>query len=243
MTPENPRDEILQNAAVRAEPVTLPPTVIVPPGQLGPGTLPAGVLTPSGVPFGQLAGRDTVDLGSQVVGALAAGNVSGLGALALVSNVNAQTQVYNLGQLAYANNLAADQIGAGTLAAGVIYAGSVLAENLTGTSIYGKNIRSASELLVGGDAAGNARIALFQVGAQANLTMVGQSSMSIGFGGTNTPFGVDYNAGSANGAVYIGSNMVLAGGTGSRILLKNVLYNADAVIDGVNKSIQIRITG
>lgn len=77
--------------------------------------------------LGAIASKDKVDLTSQVTGQLASGNVSGLGALALLNTVNLNTQttgalngatqVTNLGSLAYANAIAANQIGAGTLAA------------------------------------------------------------------------------------------------------------------------------
>jgi len=83
-----------------------------------------------------------------VTGQLANGNVSGLGALALLNvvNLNTQTvgalngatQVTNLGTLAYANAIAANQIGAGTLAAGVVYAGTINADQVNAGSFSGK---------------------------------------------------------------------------------------------------------
>lgn len=89
---------------------------------------------------GALASQNTVSLSSQVTGQLSSGNVSGLGALALLNTVNlntqttgalnGQTQVTNLGTLAYANAIAANQIGAGTLAAGVIYSGTINANKI-----------------------------------------------------------------------------------------------------------------
>src|SRR5690606_33613986 len=92
---------------------------------------------------------DQINLTSQVTGALAAGSVTGLGALALLNTVNLNsqvtgalnglTQVTNLGNLAYVNGLAANQIGAGTLAAGVVYAGTVNAANVNGGSFAGKS--------------------------------------------------------------------------------------------------------
>ena len=124
--------------------------------------------------LGAIASKDKVDLTSQVTGQLASGNVSGLGALALLNTVNLNTQttgalngatqVTNLGSLAYANAIAANQIGAGTLAAGVIYSGTINAEkinagtlaagvlysgtinanNITSGTITGRKIRSAA---------------------------------------------------------------------------------------------------
>ena len=104
--------------------------------------------------FGTLSSQDTVSLVSQVTGQLATGNITGLGALALLNTVNLNTQVTgalngvtqvtNLGVLAYADGLAANQIGAGTLAAGVIYAGSINADNITSGTIVGRNIKTAN---------------------------------------------------------------------------------------------------
>ena len=104
--------------------------------------------------LGSLASEEQVDLTTQVTGQLASGNVSGLGALALLNKVdlntqtigalNGQTQVTNLGSLAYANAIAANQIGAGTLAAGVIYAGTINADNITSGTITGRKIRTAT---------------------------------------------------------------------------------------------------
>lgn len=92
--------------------------------------------------LGGIAAEDVVDLSSQVTGSLASGNVSGLGALALLNVVdlntqvtgalNGQTQVTNLGNLAYVNGLAANQIGAGTFAAGVVYAGDIYFDKMQG---------------------------------------------------------------------------------------------------------------
>lgn len=67
---------------------------------------------------------------ANIVNQLAVGKISGLGALATVSKVDAYTQVNNLGGLAYANAIYADDIGAGTLAAGVIYAGTLNASQI-----------------------------------------------------------------------------------------------------------------
>lgn len=98
--------------------------------------------------LGALSGQNTVSLNTQVTGQLASGNVSGLGALALLNTVslnsqttgvlNGATQVTNLGTLAYANAVAANQIGVGTLAANVIYSGTINASQVTAGSFVGK---------------------------------------------------------------------------------------------------------
>jgi len=98
--------------------------------------------------FGSVSAVDQINLTSQVTGSLAAGNVSGLGALALLNTVNLNTQVTgalngltqvtNLGNLAYVNGLAANQIGAGQLAVGVVYAGNINANQVNSGSFVGK---------------------------------------------------------------------------------------------------------
>lgn len=97
--------------------------------------------------LGTLATASTVNLATQVTGQLANSSVSGLGALALLNTVslntqvtgalNGQTQVTNLGTLAYASSLAANQIGAGTLAAGVIYSGTINASQVNAGTLNG----------------------------------------------------------------------------------------------------------
>lgn len=62
---------------------------------------------------------------ANIINQLKVANITGLGALATLNQVNANTQVTNLGGLAFADQLAANQIGAGTLAAGVVYAGTI----------------------------------------------------------------------------------------------------------------------
>ena len=98
--------------------------------------------------YGALAAADRVNLAMQVAGQLAMGNVTGYGALALLNKVslntdtvgalNGATQVTNLGKLAYANAIAAEQIGAGQLAAGVVYAGNIYASQIMAGSFTGK---------------------------------------------------------------------------------------------------------
>lgn len=82
--------------------------------------------------YGALSTQNEVDLATQITGQLANGNVSGLGALALLGNVNlATTQVVG--------DLAASRIGVGTLAAGVIYAGTINADKVNSGSFSGKD--------------------------------------------------------------------------------------------------------
>ena len=98
--------------------------------------------------LGSLAAQDYVNLQTQVAGQLNSGNITGLGALALLNTVNlntqvtgaldANTQVNNLGALAYVNGLAANQIGAGQLAAGVVYAGQIVATQIKSGSFAGE---------------------------------------------------------------------------------------------------------
>lgn len=131
------------------------------------------------IKLGGLSVQSTVSLASQVTGQLAAGNVTGLGALALLNVVdlntqtvgalNGATQVTNLGTLAYANAIAANQIGAGTLAAGVIYAGSINADNVTSGTFTGRRFRTATS--------GN-RIEILVDGADAHQLLVYNSAGS-----------------------------------------------------------------
>lgn len=98
--------------------------------------------------YGALAAADKVNLAMQVVGQLAMGNLTGYGALALLNQVNLNTQtvgalngatqVTNLGTLAYANAIAAEQIAAGQFAAGVVYAGNIYASQIMAGSFTGK---------------------------------------------------------------------------------------------------------
>ena len=94
--------------------------------------------------LGTLAGQGAVNLATQITGQLANGNVSGLGALALLGSVSLTNPAQVVG------DLAANRIGVGTLAAGVIYAGTVNVDNLVGTTISGKNISSADRVYIGG---------------------------------------------------------------------------------------------
>lgn len=168
----NARDVLLQAASPRVVPMSLPPNVTVPNGQvlgLGELALLDAISTSKVSGLGALATQDVIDLATQTTGQLASGKVSGLGALALLNqinlatqatgslsysnvsglgalatqnSVNGSTQVTNLGVLAYANSIAAENIGAGSLAAGVIYSGKLY----TGSFVhaYGSNPSSVS---------------------------------------------------------------------------------------------------
>ena len=138
--------------------------------------------------LGSLSAQEQINLTNQVVGQLAMGNVTGYGALALLNQVNlntqtigalnGQTQVTNLGALAFVNALAANQIGAGTLAAGVIYAGTVNVENLVGNTISGKSISGADIIYIGGVNA-SSPIALTRIsGDEGRATVRGFLSVS-----------------------------------------------------------------
>lgn len=135
-TIQNDRDVYLQAAGTRVRPITLPSNITVPPAQLGSGSLPSGVLTPSGNTFGALAGQNLVNLTTQATGF-----------------VDANTQVTNLGNLAYINVLAANAIGAGTLSAGVIYTGTLTASQITtgtlGASVVYTGTLNASQITAG----------------------------------------------------------------------------------------------
>lgn len=109
--------------------------------------------------YGALSTQNEVDLASQITGQLANGNVSGLGALALLGNVNlATTQVVG--------DLAASRIGVGTLAAGVIYAGTVNADKVNAGSFAGK-------YFTGGTFTGS----LFRTAASGGRMELGGSSL------------------------------------------------------------------
>ena len=136
--------------------------------------------------FGVLASQATVNLASQITGALANSNVSGLGALALLGSV-ALDGVYVV------NNLAATRIGAGTIAAGVIYAGDVAASQITSGYIAAARIN-----------AGTISVAKLQSNTSATMA----TNTSFGLGTTWDPLG----AGGACGVVGRATNNATFGG-------------------------------
>lgn len=94
--------------------------------------------------LGALATLNSINLSTQATGSLSTANISGLGTLATKNTVNASTEVTNLGSLAYANSIAANQIGAGTLAAGVIYSGTIAANKITSGTLASNVIYSGT---------------------------------------------------------------------------------------------------
>ena len=204
--------------------------------------------------LGTLAGQGAVNLATQITGQLANGNVSGLGALALLGSVSLTNPAQVVG------DLAANRIGVGTLAAGVIYAGTVNVDNLVGTTISGKNISSADIVYIGGGSAFGPIVLRGSGGggpgpypytgdARFNGYFNSMYSASAGFI-ENGPSGIVLrNPGRiviGQGGPYIGpvtitgspitleaGNLVinavgiLSGSLGSRIILKGVTYNAE----------------
>lgn len=71
-------------------------------------------------------------------------NVLGAGALAKLDFVDANTQVTNLGDLAYADTILANQIGAGTLPVGVVYAGEINADQVNAGTFTGLTFRTTA---------------------------------------------------------------------------------------------------
>ena len=95
---------------------------------------------------GALSESDKVDLTTMVTGQLASGNVTGLGALALLSVVELNPSPG--ATVTVVGDLAATRIGAGQLAAGVVYAGNVNAHQVNAGSFLGKTFTGG--IFVGG---------------------------------------------------------------------------------------------
>ena len=193
--------------------------------------------------LGTLAGQGVVNLATQITGQLANGNVSGLGALALLGSVSLTNPAQVVG------DLAANRIGVGTLAAGVIYAGTVNVDNLVGTTISGKDVSGANRIFLGGSTQTSPFHAYMNggsayVGATGHISLYSTSgSLSV-----NPTLGVSI----AGNTCYLNSNLfqvtsqnlslgtnftaltlncsTLAGSLGSRIILKGVTYNVE--VDG-----------
>lgn len=105
-------------------------------------------------------------------------SVFGAGALASLDFVDAETQVTNLGDLAFADTILANQIGAGTLPVGVIYAGTIQANQIgSGTLpvgvVYAGEINA--EQVNGGSFVGET----FTGGTFSGATISGSSSVSV----------------------------------------------------------------
>ena len=163
MVPKNARDKVLQAALVRTEPVTLPPSVTVPPGQLGAGSLPGTVTGSNGttlVNVGNFQAQTVIanqvdtrgltikDAAGNVVFSagvpLSSNRVSGLGTLASLSElhlsdtnlirgqINANTQIINLGKLAYADTITAENIIGGSFTGKTFVGGTFDGGTFTG---------------------------------------------------------------------------------------------------------------
>jgi len=149
---------------------------------------------------------------ANIINKLSVANITGLGALATISKVDASTQVNNLGNLAFANRVYADEIGVGTLAAGVIYAGTISADKVTAGTLTGQTIQTStgSTRVVINEAAGN------NIKVYYNGTM----SAQIGGGGSAAAIGINYaNSGNAGISVSNSSNFgaIISGARGASI--------------------------
>lgn len=137
--------------------------------------------------LGALASKDTVTV-ADIVGGLSASNITGLGALALIDKVDAATQVTNLGSLAYANSIAAENIGAGTLAAGVIYAGTVNASQVNAGTLTGVSFNAGDGAFTVASSDGLVKAKNF-IGYKGAFTNAGQTSstaLTVSTGGAGT---------------------------------------------------------
>ena len=174
--------------------------------------------------FGVLASQATVNLASQITGQLANGNVSGLGALALLGSVALDSAYVT-------NNLAATRIGAGTIAAGVIYAGDIAATQITsgyiaaarinaGTLDVGK-LKSATSATMATYTTFGLGISWDPLGAGGACGVVGRATNSATFGGAFTQTGVNGYALIAASAAGTGSAIAVYGGWSSGTNTRN----------------------
>jgi hypothetical protein len=85
---------------------------------------------PSSITGGSHSGIGKIDLASDVTGKLATGDIDGLGALALLENVDA-SQVTNLGKYAVAERIVANDITSGTLDASIVNVTNLNANNIS----------------------------------------------------------------------------------------------------------------
>ena len=160
--------------------------------------------------FGVLASQSTVNLASQITGALANSNVSGLGALALLGSV-ALDGVYVV------NNLAATRIGAGTIAAGVIYAGDIAASQITSGYIAAARINAGTisvAKLQSNTSATMATNTSFGLGTTWDTLGAGGACGVVGRATASSTFGGAFTNSAANGYALIAAS---AAGTGSAI--------------------------
>lgn len=177
-----------------------------------------------------LASQQNVNLATQITGQLANANVNGLGALALLPNVNLSSPTQVVG------NLAADRLGVGTLAAGVIYAGTVNVANLVGTTISGKDIVGGNAIYIAGSNSGNSPVYMFTTGGtHGELGVKGGFTAMNNTGSTLiTAFSSTVRIENAALALNVSS---LSGTMGDRIILKNVTYTV-SVDGGPNQTVR-----
>lgn len=231
----NARDRILQAATLRTEPVTLPPTVVVPPGQIGAGSLPGSVTGSDG---SKIISADELK-----VSTIKTNQIQDLsGNLMFQANGRmAFNKVDGLGPLASRASITAPELGVGTLAADVIYSGQITAEQVTSGRFTGK-------VFEGG---------VFNGGVFNGVTFNGTTFNSVVFNtdiirvtnlesfgyldAVNGYFDNDVRCTNVYANLCVVGPAGFAGDTGSRVLLRSQLYNADMVLDGIGKSVQIRI--
>lgn len=131
----------------------------------GPASGKAGLVTSAQIPVFDLAT-------TTILGKLSSGSITGLGALATLNTVDV-SRVNNLGALATADRIYADEIGAGRLAAGVVYAGTINADQINAGTMTGQIIRSS---------AGSTRIAINENQSNAVRAYIG-GRLVASFGG------------------------------------------------------------
>lgn len=130
------------------------------------------------------------DLNStKIVGQLSTGQITGLGALATMSRVDVSS-VNNLGRLATANQVYANEIGAGTLAAGVAYVGTVNANQVNAGTFTGHYYRTSSSFpRIDINSGGNNLLKVYDSGGSELVTMGGTGS---GYVNVKTNSGIYY---------------------------------------------------
>jgi hypothetical protein len=174
-----------------------------------------GLITGPSTAKGSLVGSESIgvfDLATaNIIGKLSTGSISGLGALAALSAVDV-TQVNNLGRLATANRIYADEIGTGVLAAGVVYAGTINAENINAGTFTGQTYRTAtSGKRVVINQSGNNSIQFYAASGNSVCSIGTGAGGSIVANGEGGIPGLDVEAGSLGYAAFFTSNSSLAG--------------------------------
>ena len=209
-------------------------------GKINLSTDVLGQLSSSNVTgLGALALLNSINLSTDTTGALTTAQISGLGTLATQNSVNASTQVTNLGSLAYANSIAANQIGAGTLAAGVVYAGTMSADKITsGTLASGvvyAGTMSADKITSGTVNANNVQFS----------TTAGTISFGAYIGGAAPYTCMLINTSAANwgvhtgGSIYTGGSLVCSSSLNAGSL--NIVGNTSSVLTGSTSYEALRV--